>query len=213
MISTATATATTHTATSRPAIDWACALESRCATIHLVTSPPSRVATRLASSRGSPPSGIQPSPTPAARNCQRDDPGGQECEGAPCRRRGNHEQWNEEHRQSAEAGAEEGKGGEARGVEGESLQSHGVAERLQVRGDECASLDGGRGAGLPGHREQALEGVVERGHGNAAQAEAPCLEPRLDAGAGGVAPTRATAALAVSCVMSPASSSSATCCS
>ena len=75
--SAATARPMTHTATSRPAMDWICALVSRWATIQRRTGTPPRVAIRLASSRAAPPSGSQPRPIPTASTREQQQPPGE----------------------------------------------------------------------------------------------------------------------------------------
>ena len=65
-VSATTASPTTQTATSRPAMEWPWALESRCATTHRRGGCAPRVAIRLASSRRPSPRCTHPSPTPIA---------------------------------------------------------------------------------------------------------------------------------------------------
>ena len=207
----ATPRPTTHTATSRPAIDWTCALVSRCATIQRVTGIGPRTARRLASSRGASAERNPAEPDPHRKNHQAGQPTHQHGECAPARHRWECQQRKEHECDAAEPGAEQRESLEARRVESEGLQGDGVAEGTEVFGDERASLGGGGSAGFTRHREEPPERILEGCHVSIQPAAA--LEPRLDAGVAGEAPTSARADLPVSAVISPASISSATCCS
>ena len=96
-------------------------------------------------------------------------------------------------------------------MEREALQGDLVAESAKMIGHEGTSpLALGRPR-LARQCEDLTDGVVERRHSGPRQADAACLEPRRPEL--GAAVVEASAALAVSAVITPASSISATSCS
>ena len=139
------------------------------------------------------------------------EPGSQGQQRSPGRHRRKYQQREQHDGDPAQTGAEQWKGLQTGRVKREALGGDRVAEGPQVFGDDFPGAGGRGSACLAGHRDEAPQGTIEGRHRVSAQADV-ALDPRL-AGAGADAPTSATAALAVSWVMRPASTRAPACCS